>query len=145
MMRTTQEDSPTPVRSLALALAWATAPKDDVAIATQIWPSPAPVTCEPWCDAQDGHPNQRLREDQCCLGAEHRVPLSEEPPERLGEGSTEQQYLNTYLMRLADDTAPRVFIGYNEAPGRPATVAEARHFAQEILALVDGLEAGLSV
>jgi len=99
-----------------------------------------PITCQPWCEASDGHPNQRLREDQCCVGPEHRVPLSKEPTERVGEASTEQQYLNTYLMRLVDDTAPRVFIGYNEAPGRPATVDEARRFAHEILALVDRLE-----
>ena len=44
-------------------------------------------------------------------------------------------------MRLADDSAPRVFIGYNEAPGRPATMDEARRFALEILALVDGHQA----
>jgi hypothetical protein len=54
-------------------------------------------------------------------------------------------------MPLADDTAPRVFIGHNEAPGRPATLDEAPgrpatldeawQFAREILALVDGLEA----
>jgi len=100
-----------------------------------------PIACEPWCETSDGHPNQRLREDQCCFGLEHRVPLSHEPDELFGEASTQQQYLNTYLMRLADDTAPRVFIGYNEAPGRPATVDEARRFAHEILALVDGLEA----
>ena len=143
MSATTQEDSstPTPIPSLALGLAWATAPDDQVAVTTPTWPSPAPVICQPWCEANDGHPNQRLREDQCCFGLAHRVPLSEGPPERLGEGSTEQQYLNTNLMQLADDTAPRVFIGYNDAPGRPATVDEARRFAHEILALVDGLEA----
>ena len=44
-------------------------------------------------------------------------------------------------MPLADDTAPRVFIGHNEAPGRPASLDETRQFAREILALVDGLEA----
>ena len=43
-------------------------------------------------------------------------------------------------MRLADDAGPRVFIGYNEAPGRPATLDEARRFAHEILALVAELE-----
>ena len=100
-----------------------------------------PITCQPWCEASDGHPNQRLREDQCCVGPEHRVPLSSEPNELFGEASTQQQYLNTYLMRLADDKACRVFIGYNEAPGRPATLDEARQFTLEILALVDGLQA----
>jgi hypothetical protein len=80
-----------------------------------------------------------LREDQCCFGLEHRVPLSSEPTELIGNGSTQQQYLNTYLMRLADDTASRVFIGYNEAPGRSATLEEARRFALAILALVDGV------
>jgi hypothetical protein len=103
-------------------------------------PSPAPITCQPWCEANDGHPNQRLREDQCCLGLEHRVPLSEVPSELIGNGSTQQQYLSTYLMRPADDTASRVFIGYNEAPGRAASLGEARRFALEILALVDGIE-----
>jgi hypothetical protein len=100
-----------------------------------------PVTCQPWCEASDGHPNQRFREDQYCFGPEHRVPLSREPHERVGEASTEQQYLNTYLMRLADDDGPRVFIGYNDAPGRRATPQEARRFALEILVLVDGLGA----
>ncbi len=104
-------------------------------------PCPAPITCQPWCEAKDGHPNQRLREDQCCFGRQHRVPLLNEPMELIGDGSTEQQYLNTYLMRLADDPEPRVFIGYNEAPGRPASVQEARRFARAILALVDGLDA----
>jgi hypothetical protein len=105
------------------------------------WPSPAPVTCQPWCEASDGHPNMRLREDQCCFSAEHRVHLSHEPTEVFGEGSTEQQYLNTYLMRLADDKEPRVFIGYNEAPGRPATLDEARQFAHAILRLISEGEA----
>jgi hypothetical protein len=42
---------------------------------------------------------------------------------------------------VADDAAPKVFIGYNEAPGRAATPEEARRFAHEILVLVDRLEA----
>jgi hypothetical protein len=44
-------------------------------------------------------------------------------------------------MRPVDDKEPKVFIGYNEAPGRPATVDEARRFAHAILALVSQLEA----
>jgi hypothetical protein len=102
--------------------------------------SPAPITCQPWCEANDGHPNQRLREDQCCFGPEYRVPLSHEPNVLVGEASTEQQYLSTYLLRAPDDSASRVFIGYNEAPGRGATLEEARQFAQAILRLVDGVE-----
>ena len=142
MSATTQEDSstPTPIPSLALGLAWATAPDDQVALTTPTWPSPAPVICQPWCEANDGHPNQRLREDQCCFGLEHRVPLSNEPTELVGNGSSQSQYLSTYLMRLADDTASRVFIGYNEAPGRSATLDEARRYALEILALADSIE-----
>ena len=132
----TSTNSPFPVR------AWTVSPEDDGDVVTaRALPSPAPITCQPWCQANDGHPNQRLREDQCCFGPEHRVPLSKEPDELFGEASTEQQYLNTYLMRLVDDKAARIFIGYNEAPGRPATPDEARRFALEILALVDGLEA----
>lgn len=103
-------------------------------------PSPVPITCQPWCETGDGHPHQRSREDQCCFGLEHRISLSDEPAELMGDASTEQQYLNAYLMRLADDTAPRVLIGYNEAAGRPATADEARRFAHEILALVNELD-----
>jgi hypothetical protein len=44
-------------------------------------------------------------------------------------------------MPLADETAPRAFIGDKEAPGRPATLDEVSRFALEILALVDGIEA----
>ena len=114
---------------------------DDTSPRPRLLPSPAPIICQPWCEASNGHPNQRLREDQCCYGRQRRVPLSSEPVERIGNGSTEQQYLNTYLMRLADDLEPHVFIGYNEAPGRAATAGEARRFALAILALVDDLEA----
>jgi hypothetical protein len=110
---------------------------------TQLFPARglAPIICQPWCEDNNGHPDQRLREDQCCFGREHRVPLSNAPTEHVGNASTEQQYLNTYLMRPADDVQPRVFIGYNEAPGRAATVDEARQFAVEILTLVASLEA----
>jgi hypothetical protein len=120
-----------------------TPPSDDKSdvLARRPLPSPVPISCQPWCEANDGHPNQRLREDQCCFGLEHRVPLSQEPSELIGSGSSQQQYLNTYLMRPADDTVSRVFIGYNEAPGRAATLEEARQFALSILALVDGAEA----
>jgi hypothetical protein len=111
-------------------------------LGTQTFPTRGlePIICQPWCETSDGHPNQRLREEQCCFGPEHRVALSKEPHELFGEASTEQQYLNTYLMRLPDDDVSRIFIGYNEAPGRPATLDEARRFALEILALVDALE-----
>jgi hypothetical protein len=102
-------------------------------------PSPDPITCQSWCQANNGHPNARLREDQCCFSRQHRVPLSNEPTRLIGNGGTEQQYLNTYLVRPADDTESRVFIGYNEVPGRSATLDEARRFALKILALVDGL------
>jgi hypothetical protein len=120
---------------------WTASPDDDSGgMTARALPSPAPITCQPWCEANDGHPDQRLREDQCCLGTEHRVPLSNEPNELIGNASTQQQYLSTYLMRPADDSASRVFIGYNEAPGRAATLEEARQFAHAILELADGLE-----
>lgn len=118
---------------------WITSSDDDFDVRSRALPSPEPISCQPWCEANNGHPNQRLREDQCCFGVEHRVSLSQEPAEIIGHGSSQQQYLNTYLMRLADDTASRVFIGYNEAPGRTATPDEARRFAVAILALADGL------
>jgi|SRR5450631_4472272 len=127
--------------SPSTARTWPASPDGGSQVVTRsALPSPAPIACQPWCSANNGHPNQRLREDQCCFGPEHRVPLSHEPAELIGHGSTQQQYLRTYLMRLADDTVSRVFIGYNEAPGRAATLEEARRFALEILALVDELE-----
>ena len=100
-----------------------------------------PISCQPWCEHGDGHPHEKVREDQWCFGVEHRVHLSTEPEMLMSDGSKEQQHLNTYLLRQADDTAPRVFIGHNEAPGRLATLDEPWQFALEILALVDGLEA----
>jgi hypothetical protein len=120
---------------------WSAGSDDDGAVLTdRPLPSPDPITCQPWCEASNGHPNQRLREDQCCVSFQHRVTLSNEPTELIGNGSTQAQYLNTYLMRPADDTESRVFIGYNEAPGRSASLDEARRFALQILALVDGLK-----
>jgi Domain of unknown function (DUF6907) len=96
-----------------------------------------PLECQPWCRDGDGHPHERAREDQWCLGIEFRVPLSTEPTEFLSDGTIQQPYLNTYLLRQADDTAPRVFIGHGGRSGKSATLAEARKFALEILTLVD--------
>lgn len=105
-------------------------------------PSPAvePITCQPWCRQGDGHPDERVHEDQWCLGVEHRVLLSTEPTELLSEGRMEQQHLTTYLLRQANDTRPRVFIGHGEGSGKSATLEEARRFALELLAQVDGQE-----
>ena len=110
---------------------------------THTLPSPPvePITCQPWCQCSDEHRSGLLRADRCCTGAEHRVNLSSEPTMLMGDGSSEQQYLNTYLLRQADESAPRVFIGYNDGSGRPATLDEARRFAFEILARVDEHEA----
>jgi hypothetical protein len=58
-----------------------------------------------------------------------------------GDDLTGRRPAKTYLMPPTDDTAPRVFIGYKEASGRPATLDEGWRFAFENLALVDGLEA----
>jgi hypothetical protein len=98
------------------------------------------ITCQPWCEHGDGHPNEKVREDQWCFGVEHRVHLSTEPEMLMSDGSKEQQHLNTYLLRQADDTAPRVFIGHDDGFGKSATLDEARRFALEILARVDGHE-----
>ena len=101
-------------------------------------PAIEPITCQPWCQNGDGHPDEKMREDQSCLGVEHRVHLSTEPTELLSDESTEQQHLTTYLLRQANDTAPRVFIGHGKGSGKSATLEEARRFALEILARVDG-------
>jgi hypothetical protein len=135
MQADTSTPSPVPVP------VWATSSEEGSDVGPiRVLPSPAAITCQPWCQANDGHPNQRSREDQCCYGLEHRVPLLKEPMELIGNGSTQQQYLSTYLMRTADDTESRVLIGYNEAPGRSATLDEAQAFALEILALVNGVQ-----
>ncbi|MEP7193176.1 MAG: hypothetical protein ABI903_09950 [Actinomycetota bacterium] len=109
---------------------------------SSVLPSPTvePIICQPWCRHGDGHPDEKVREDQWCLGVEHRVLLSTEPTELQSGGSTEQ-HLTTYLSRHANDTSARVFIGHGEGPGRSATLEEARRFALEILARVDGHEA----
>jgi hypothetical protein len=103
-------------------------------------PAVAPINCQPWCAVGDGHPDERTREDQWCLGVEHRVDLSAEATEPLSDGNTQQQYLNTYLLRQANDTAPRVFVGHGGRSGKVATLEEARRFALEILTRVDGFE-----
>jgi hypothetical protein len=103
-------------------------------------PAVEPITCQPWCRVSDGHPDERVREDQWCFGVEQRVHLSTEPTEFLSDGKTREQYLNTYLLRQANDTAPRVFVGYGGRSGKSATLEEARRFALEILTRVDGLD-----
>jgi len=100
-----------------------------------------PISCQPWCRDGDGHPHERVREDQWCVGVEHRVSLSTEPAEAPSGGGPVQPYLNTYLLRHANDTAPRLFVGYGAHSGKSATLEEARRFALEILARADALEA----
>jgi hypothetical protein len=109
---------------------------------SSVFPSPPaePIICQPWCRQGDGHPDERVREDQWCLGVEHRVLLSSEPTELASDGRAEQQHLTTYLLRQANDTGARVFIGHGKGSGKSATLEEARRFALEILARVDGDE-----
>jgi hypothetical protein len=97
----------------------------------------APITCQPWCQAGDGHATESVREDQYCFGVEHWVQLSTESTLLMSDGSTERQYLTAYVIQQADDTAARVFIGFNEGKGMAATLDEARRFALEILTLVE--------
>ena len=97
-----------------------------------------PITCMPWCESGDGHPNQFARDDQSCLGVQHQVTLSTEPTKKMADGSTRSGYATTYLTQQADHLVPRVFIGNNEDDGASATLEEARRFALEILTLVDG-------
>jgi hypothetical protein len=106
------------------------------------WTSPAlePITCQPWCDHGEGHSYQGVSEDSCCTGVEHRVYLSTEPTMLMSDGSMQQQHLNTHLLRGADDTASRVFIGHDDGFGKSATLDEARRFALSILARVDGYQ-----
>jgi hypothetical protein len=103
-------------------------------------PAVDPIVCQPWCRHGDGHPERRVREDQWCSGIEHRVLLSTEPTNLRGDGCPEQPHLTTYLVRQANDTGARVFIGHGEGSGKSATLEEARRFALEILARVDGDE-----
>jgi hypothetical protein len=102
--------------------------------------SSSPVQCQPWCQEGDGHPDEGTPEDQWCFGVEHRVHLSTEPTVLMADASMQEQYLCTYLLRHADDTAPRVFIGFEQECGRSATLDEARRFALAVLARVDGHE-----
>jgi hypothetical protein len=105
-----------------------------------ISPDLEPITCQPWCEEGDGHPHEKVREDQCCCGVERRVLLSTEPTMLMSDGSSQPQHLNAHLIRQADDTATRVFIGHDDGFGKSATLDEARQFALEILARVNGPE-----
>jgi hypothetical protein len=95
--------------------------------------SPAldPIACQPWCQNTSA-------DHQCCSGVEHRVHLSTEPNMLMADGSTQQHHLNTHLTRRADDSKTRVFIGHDDGFGKSATLEEARRFAFEILARIDG-------
>lgn len=103
-------------------------------------PTSEPIVCQPWCEAGDGHTKVPVRQEQVCVGVEHKVPLSTEPTELRGDSLTtwsEPQYLTTYLQQGADETCARVFIGKGEDAGSLATWHEARQFALHIFALVE--------
>jgi hypothetical protein len=72
-------------------------------------------------------------------GLQQRVELSIEPFELRGDAGNGPQYLTASLERPeGDESAPRVLIGHNKGGAVAATLDEARRFALEILALVDG-------
>jgi hypothetical protein len=86
-------------------------------------------------------PSDLSGDNQPGFGVQHRVELSTEPTKQRDDGGKEPQYLTAFLDRPdGDETAPRVFIGHNEGSALAATLDEARVFALEILALVEGHE-----
>ncbi len=89
------------------------------------------------CWEPDGH-STGLESEGRGFEVEHRVTLSTQPTKLMSDGSTQQQYLTASLERRTDGTALRVFIGQNDDTGLEATLGEARRFALDILALVDG-------
>lgn len=101
-----------------------------------------PTDCQPWCDEGEGHADEWFRVDRACWGSDRHVFLSAEPTgtEALGSG---QQTFVVSLEQQADPTEPRVLISANVNNGNTdegLTLQEARRFALEVLALVDGHE-----
>jgi cation transport regulator ChaC len=108
----------------------------------------APIRCQSWCEANDGHTEEHDLEDQCCNGVEHRVELHlHEPVKMLGNrhGSQEwtewqvHDWLTVYATKgFARESA--VFVGHGEADGVTLTSSEARQVAQELLVLASLIE-----
>lgn len=102
-----------------------------------------PIVCQPWCELSNGHAEERIPEDQCCNGVEHRVDLHLYEMVNhagTGEGSGWQNDYLTVFATRAFNRDPAVFIGRGENAGMDLTLAEARQLAQEVLLVVAQIE-----
>ena len=99
----------------------------------------ASVDCQPWCHEGDGHGDDWFRADRACWGSDRQY-LSGEPTGTQAFGSGQQTFVVS-LEPQAHATEPRVLISSNEDndnTDQGLTLHEARRFALEVLALVDG-------
>ena len=98
----------------------------------------APTAGKPRCPEGEGHLDEWFRVDQSCWGSDRHVNLSTEPTGGTETFWNEQQCPVVSLEHQADATESRVLIAVSEGAGQVLTLAEARRFALEVLALVDG-------
>jgi len=93
-----------------------------------------PIECTPWCIYGDGHADALFAQDQTCTGEWHRTPLSPEGDERI----------SVLAWRGAVGVKPSVCINvYTEDSDDDLhlTLAQARLFAESLLAVVETIEA----
>ena len=79
-----------------------------------------------------------FRVDQACWGSDRQVNLSTEPTGGTGTLWNDQPCPVVSLEHQADATESQVLIAVSEGAGQVLSLAEARRFALEVLALVDG-------
>lgn len=70
-----------------------------------------PVTCEAWCEYQDGHAGHRFRKDQFCSSRTHEVERSLEDRQTIEDPNADPQVytvsdcIEVYLMKTPDEPA----------------------------------------
>ena len=73
-------------------------------------PTISPIQCAPWCVYGDGHPQQFMRGDQTCWGADHYVEASTEELRAEYNGRTGERTV------FPAHIGPCAYRGFNEHP-----------------------------
>ena len=100
-----------------------------------------PITCQPWCEDGDGHPNEIFPEDQWCMSAEQTVQVSHYPSFKGPDGVFAPEEVTVYASQH-QVAAGTVTVSLGGADTLLLSPAEARAIAAAMIASADLADGG---